>query len=163
MIERGFVMINRLLIWWAVAAVVVSVVTVVVISRYSQTHPLPADIVSQAGFPLYYPAPSVNGYRYEDSARITHGVVFYTLANDTDESIDVTEQSAPSNPPNVKKLLGFTELKTPAGVGAIGTSSTKRPVAIVISNTTLITVTGPKGLPSDVVGNLAKNMVSLAH
>jgi len=52
-------------------------------------------------------------------------------------------------------------LKTLAGNAAIGTTSTKQPLAIIVSNTTLITITGNRGLPSDVVATLAQNMDSL--
>jgi hypothetical protein len=123
--------------------------------------PLPNSIVSATSFALYYPSPVPSGYTYKNhSAKVESGIVFYELQSGS-RTITISEQAAPSNPPSLTHLTGFTNFQTPAGDTAIGTSLGK-PIAITLSNTTLVTVTGAPTVPSDVITSIAKTMSSLS-
>ena len=137
------------------------VVSGVILLFTRSSNALPAQFVKNAGFPLYFPSPMVEGYGYQTgSAKMEDGLALYTLKNGAN-TIIVSEQVAPANPPNLTQLIGFTSLRTVAGNAVVGTSSTKQPLVIIVSNTTLITMTGNNSLPSDVVATLAQNMRSL--
>jgi len=153
---------RRLLAWASIGVVVAgAIIAGIVILATGNSSSIPVAISKEAGFPLYYPSPMLKGYTYQTgSAKLENGVVFYTLKDGVSNTI-VSEQAAPANPPALTQLAGFTSLKTLAGNAAIGTTSTKQPLAIIVSNTTLITITGNRGLPSDVVATLAQNMDSL--
>lgn len=128
---------------------------------HSNAGPLPASVVKSVSFPLYYPASLPDGYSYQqNSAKIENGFVFYSLQNG-DKNISVSEQKAPSDPPDLTHLMGFTSLNTLAGNAVTGTNFAGQPSAIIISNTTMITITGQQGLPSDIVSQIAQNMRSL--
>jgi hypothetical protein len=156
---------KRLTIIFGVATMlllVAAVVTGVVIARkqYVAKHPLSRTIQSQANFPLYYPSPLPTDYAYrKGSARIDGGIVFYTLEN-KGKSITISEQAAPQNPPDLSRLPGFSSLQTIAGKALIGKNLGK-PTVIIVGITSLITITGSPGIPSDVIANTAKAMVSL--
>jgi len=129
---------------------------------HHDSDPLPASITKNASFALYYPSPVPTGYAYKKgSAKINDGVVFFTL-NSADYDITVSEQQAPFNPPQLSNLPGFTTIQTSAGSSVIGVTLQK-PIAITLTNTTLITITGTEKTPSDVVATLAKTMNSLSN
>jgi hypothetical protein len=121
---------------------------------------LPSSIIRATNFALYYPVPLPSAYTYKNhSAKMEGSVVFYELQSGS-RTITVGEQAAPSNQPSLTHLTDFTTLQTSAGKAAIGTSLGK-PVAIIISNTTLITINGTQTVPSDVISTIAKAMSSL--
>lgn len=144
---------------------IATVVTLIVVSGIlilvtKPSDTLPAAVTKHTSFPLYYPTPLPLGYTYQKgSARVENGIVFFTLQSNT-TTISVTEQAAPTNPPNLTMLAGFTSLKTIAGDAVIN-SSGKQPAAIIMSNTTLISITGQRNMPSDIVAQTAQNMRSL--
>lgn len=154
---------RRPLVWGGIGVVVAAVLIAgVVILVTGNRSSIPAAISKEAGFPLYYPSSMFKGYAYQTgSARLNNGVVFYTL-HDATSKVTVSEQAVPQNPPNLSELIGFTSLKTIAGNAAIGVGSeSNAPVAIIVSNTTLIIMTGQRNMPSDVVSTLAQDMRSL--
>lgn len=121
----------------------------------------PATVVKQAGFPLYYPSPLPLGYGYQEgSAEVSNGLVTYRI-KDGNNLVTISEQVRPPNPPVLTRLAGFTSLSTDAGNAAVGTANTKQPLAIIVSNTTLITITGQANVPSDIVAKVAQAMSSL--
>jgi hypothetical protein len=127
------------------------------------TNPFPKTVRNQVGFPLYYPSALPHDYALDKhSVSYKSGVVFYVLRNDKD-SIFINEQKAPVVAPDLKKLeetLSFKKIDTPIGDAVTGLEIDK-PTAILVTNTTLITVTGNKTVPADVIVAVVKSMASL--
>jgi len=122
--------------------------------------PIPRSIRQAVSFTLYYPNALPQGYSLRSkSVRGDSGIVFYSLANDK-RQVNVSQQPLPSNPPNLNNLGGFSKLEATAGKAAVGANGSS-PTAIILSNTTLITINGTPGTPQDVVTNIAKAMTSL--
>lgn len=121
------------------------------------TAALPSTITNRAAFSLYYPSPMPAGYTYrKDSANFENDIVFYILQNNN-QTVFVSEQAIPTAPPDINNLLGFKSLTTPAGNAAVGLVG-GRPTAILLSNTTLITITGSGNTPKDTIAALTTNM-----
>lgn len=141
-----------------VAIIVAAIVVTVAVTSYN---PIPSSIRNQVSYALYYPSQLYPGYRLQSgSVRLDHGIVFFTLTGGVGPVI-VSEQAVPSSPPNLSLLAGFTSLPTVAGKAVTGTNSTNQPMSIILSNTTLIIITGHVKVPSDVISTLAQNMRSL--
>lgn len=147
--------------WFIIAAAVTT--PAVMITTYlllRNPYPLPKAIVRDSTFPVYYPNPLPDGISYQqDSAKRDHGVLTYNLHTGS-QTIHIFEQTAPSSAPDLDHLPGFSHLQIPAGKAAIG-QTLNRPVAIILSNTTIINISGDTKVPSDVVTSVAKAMRSL--
>lgn len=131
---------------------------------YANSNKSPFDKYENTiGFQLYYPTTLPNEYILDnESIRNNSGVLFFTLKK-SDNSIVVSQQKAPDTPPDFDKLkesLNFKDIDTEIGDAVSGLNAEK-PTAILVTNTTLITVNGSKDVPSDVVIDLVKNMRSL--
>jgi len=125
--------------------------------------PLPASITKNASFALYYPSPIPTGYAYKkNSAKLENDILFFTLQSDSNNTITISEQTIPPDPPDLTHLTGFTDFQTLAGNTAVGTNL-GQPIAIILSNTTLITITGARTVPGDIVSETAKAMTSLTQ
>jgi len=122
--------------------------------------PLPKSVEQSVSFPIYYPSPVPAGYIYKKgSASFQKGILFYTLSSGSQDSL-VSEQAIPQNPPDLNSLTGFKKFQTIAGDAVIGTNLGK-PVVIILSNTTLISITGSQNTPKDALTRLAASMSSL--
>jgi hypothetical protein len=126
--------------------------------------PLPKEIRESATFPLYYPTEVPTGYVLnQDSMKLVDSKLFYEL-NKQSSTIYVTQQSAPSTPPDFKKLtdsLSFKKIDTDNGEAVTGLNGDSV-TAILLTNTTLITANASdKSIPSDTVSSLIKAMRSL--
>jgi hypothetical protein len=149
---------------WAGAGLAVAAIAVVgvVLLVNRNGNALPTAVTKQVSYPLYFPSPMPLGYIYQaGSATVSNGIINYKLVNGVGSTVVVSEQVTPPDPPILTKLAGFTSLSTDAGTAAVGTASTKQPLAIIVSNTTLITITGQANMPSDVVAKVAQAMSSL--
>src|SRR6266540_1342975 len=119
--------------------------------------PIPSLIRQRTRFTLYYPTNMPQGYGIQkNTIRLDTGVVFYSLANDK-RQVRVSQQTLPANPPNLDTLGGFRKIDATAGKAAVGANNSS-PTAIILSNTTLITINGSPGTPQDVVASIAKSM-----
>ncbi len=128
--------------------------------RHQGKNPLLADLQTTPNFPLYYPTLPTEFTYKKGSGSLRSGVVFFAIEKG-DETTLISEQAAPTtSPPKLDDLKGFTKLAIPAGNAVIGANA-NQPVAIILSNTTLITINGQANTPSDVVSSIAKNMSSL--
>lgn len=126
-------------------------------SAHSGQNPLPVAIVSQADFPVYYPNPLPKDVTYKSkSARTEADVFFYTLVSRGKE-ITVSEQRVPDAPPAIANLIGFKKIDSALGTTVIGTNAGK-PVLLLLTNTTLVTLSAPRDLPSDVLIGIAQSM-----
>ncbi len=128
--------------------------------RWRSDWPIPKVVRSQIQFPIYYPSSMPKGYSYQKGfAKIQNGILFYKITSGN-RTIVIGEQAIPVAPPDLSSLIGFKKIVTLAGNAAVG-SNNGQPIAIVLSNTTLININGSKNVPNDVVGNLAKSMSTL--
>lgn len=125
--------------------------------------PLPKSITKATNFALYFPSNLPTGYILDKaSVKKDGGIVFYNFIKDN-STLFVSLQAKPPIAPDFQKLidgLSFKKLDTPAGSGVIGTNIDK-PTAIILTNTTLITVYGTKDVPSDIVAQTMQNLASL--
>lgn len=114
-------------------------------------------------FPLYYPVlPSA--YKLDKSSVKTESqIVFYSIS-DGDKKISVSEQPIPTSPPDFEKIKksnpSFKKLDSLAGQAIVGTYLDK-PVAFLLTNTTLININASKDTPEDIVRGIAASMRSL--
>jgi len=135
---------------------------------HRDSSPIPESIRRSVGFALYYPSPPPIGYSFQkDSVKTANDVVFYTLQSGS-QTITVSQQPAPSTPPDLDALqksnTSFKSVDTDAGQAIIGTNPQGNSVtAILVTNTTLVNINGSKNVPRDVIAKTAKNMSSLAQ
>jgi hypothetical protein len=119
-------------------------------------------IVKTAEFPIYYPASVPAGYELDSNfTRLSSGILFYKLHNGAD-TISVTEEALPQNPPDLASIPGFNQLSTDAGNAIAGTYN-KTPTVVITNNATLITITGSNNVPYDIVVAIAQAMHSLSR
>jgi hypothetical protein len=122
--------------------------------------PFSKTIKQSVGFPIYYPSSLPAGYQYaKGSAKIDASLLYYNLSSGN-QTIYVTEQAAPQNPPSLSGLPNFKPLNTFAGQAAIGIDH-GTPVGIIISNTTLVNLRASNDVPNDVLAKTIQAMSSL--
>jgi hypothetical protein len=135
-------------------------VWLIVAHPWVQTSSLPSGITHTAAFPLYYPAPVPDGFAYAaGSAKLDRNLLLFKMRRGS-TVLTVTEQPAPTNAPNFSQLSGFQSVPVQAGKAVIG-SSLGEPIALFLSNTTLVTASSPNNTPSDVLVGFVKNLHSL--
>ncbi len=133
------------------------------IYSHRRVSPIPKAIVKNVGFTLYYPIVMPANYNAEYSSfMFNSGVVYYSLKKN-DSFIYVNEQAAPKTPPDFQILiesLSFKKIDVLSGSAVLGLNAGK-PTAIVLTNTTLITITSTKNTPIDVLTDFVKSLHSL--
>jgi hypothetical protein len=121
--------------------------------------PFTASVEQAAGFPLLAPRTLPEGVFYDQNpAKANQGVVSFSLKN-IHGTITVTEQSAPPNLPNFTGM-GLKNYQVPAGTAYTG-SSNNRPITIITSNTTLVSITANSSVPGDVIARIVKSLASI--
>ncbi|MDL2342455.1 MAG: hypothetical protein QFB87_05260 [Patescibacteria group bacterium] len=121
---------------------------------------LPKAVTKQVSFTLYYPTQLPRGYTLnKTTARVENDILFYSLKSGSKE-VRVSEQAAPTRPPDLNSIPGFKKLESIAGNAAIGKNA-GAPTALLITNTTLITISGTATVPQDVIVRLTQQMTSL--
>lgn len=119
--------------------------------------PVPKNISQSVSFPIYYPSALPPGYQLEKNAfSVQNGIVFYHLVNG-DSTIVISEQTSPSNPLDLKNTPGFGEVPSTAGEAAAGMVN-GAPVAVVITEKTMVNIQGSKNTSRDLVAKLAQAM-----
>jgi hypothetical protein len=127
---------------------------------HSRTQSLPSNVVKSAQFPLYFPAPLPDGSTFKDgSARQEAGIIFYSIETSRG-AVSVSEQPIPDRPPSLSSLIGFKKFDTPYGTAVTGKNG-NAPVALISTDTTLITLTGTNAAATDTVISLARAMMPL--
>lgn len=105
----------------------------------SDSSGIPASIARQVNYDLYFPAPMPTGYTYmKDTATFQIGQVFFKFANGQ-KRVTVNEQPLTDPEPDLSKLEGYTQFRSPVGPAAIGMEITE-PTAVVLTPTTIITM-----------------------
>ena len=150
----------------AVLCLAASVILFFVQQGSNKDLPFNKNAVSGANFPFYYPSSLPRDYNLDQkSAAVNNGILFFTLKN-VGRTINITEQAEPKQPPDLANLQKFnTSLKNLSinvGTAVLGIDpGTRAPVAIIITNTTLINVSASANTPQDVVKAVVQNMRSL--
>jgi hypothetical protein len=145
---------------FVVFAAVIAVFLVLLLFK-KQDSPIPKNIEKSVNFALYYPSNLPNGYSLDkNSVKSENQIVFYSLSSG-DKKISISEQAAPSNPPDFEKIqkgnTSFKPLDTAGGHAIYGVSQ-KTPAAILLTNTTLINISGDKNVPLDTIVKTTKSM-----
>ena len=126
------------------------------------TAPVTAELEKSAGFPLLAPSPMPAGVTYKSgSTRFSHGIVTYLL-HDSYGIISVSEQIEPSAPPDLSRDPNLKLLSVAAGQADVGLND-GRPVGIIISNHTFVTIFGASEVPLDVISRIATSLASLPN
>lgn len=112
----------------------------------------------QLNFPLYYPSPLSQGYRYEKaSADSNEQILFFTVRKEN-AIISISEQGIPDNPPDLHAFKDFKKLNILNGDGIVS-RVTDKPTAIILTTTTLITLTAAsKSVPLEAIITTAENL-----
>jgi hypothetical protein len=152
------------LMWlpWAIIGGVVVALAVIAVLKFAAkpASPLPSSATKENKFALYYPSPVPSGYKYQaGSYKVSNHVVIFLLQNAA-LKVYVAEQALPQPAPNFANRPNIKPVDSLTGKIYTGTDS-GRPVAIVQTNTTLITISGAKDVPLDVVTSLAQSLRSL--
>ncbi len=128
--------------------------------------PFNKNTVSGIGFPIYYPNDLPPGYKLDQkTVAVKNGILFFTLKN-VDRAVNISEQAEPNQPPDLANLqksnTSLKDVPTGAGQAILGIDpETENPIAVIVSNTTLVSITGTKSVPTDVITKLIQNMSSL--
>ncbi len=100
---------------------------------------LPASVIQQAKFDLYFPSPMPHGYTYmSDTATFQIGQVYYKFGNGL-KRVTVKEEPLPNPKPDLNLMAGFVQFDSAVGKVAMG-SSYGEPTAVIITPTTVITM-----------------------
>lgn len=119
--------------------------------------PLPQDLISSVGYPVYYPSHIPRGYHFKvDSIANHNGLLFYKFINGN-RVITVTQQATPAQKVDLNKLEGYSELQLTIGRAATG-QSVGNPSVIILTDSTLVNITSNKDVTKDQVLTVAKNM-----
>jgi hypothetical protein len=137
---------GKLLIGGGAAAIAIGLFAGGYLLKSSNTaNTIPPSIVKQANFDVYFPSPMPPGYTYmKDTATFAIGDVFYKFSNGT-KRVTVKEQPINGNKPDLNLLVGYTQFDLPFGRAAVGTSI-GQPAAVVVTNTTVISLNGVGGV-----------------
>jgi hypothetical protein len=122
----------------------------------------PSDLAKQASFSVYYPQPLPAGYTYDQSVSTFANNQAYFLINKGTEHIIVREQAWSSNSLDTSSLTNPAPVDTPVGKAAIGTN-TGQASAVVLVNSTLITVTSNGYVPAADVTTMINNLKNIGQ
>jgi hypothetical protein len=160
----------RRLYRWRLAGGVIFIVIVILgaylFFTFQDAGTLPKNVTKASNLTLYYPTKLPKGYRLDQStAKYSGGVVFFTLKDVAgNRQVVFTEQAAPANPPDFdaiqKSYSNFKKISIAGGQGVIGTYR-QAPTAIILTNTTLINMSGSSNTPLDTATALVKSLQSL--
>jgi hypothetical protein len=159
------------------AVVLALALYMVILNKNTNSSPIPKSIGQSVGFPIYYPSKLPNGYSYEkDTVKVDNGIVFFEL-HSSNRAITLSEQSAPANPPDLDALTKpqtaqgsmpgmnsptlpsmFQKIDNPAGQAVQGTSLGGKPVAIILTDTTLINISGSDKLTTNALTKIVKSL-----
>lgn len=123
---------------------------------------LPAKVTGQADYTVYFPSPMPPGYSYmKDTATFQIGQVFYKFNNGR-KRVTVKEEPVPNQKPNLSLLAGYRQFDTPIGKAALG-STFGQPIAVVVTNSTIITLNGTGGVTDDELMTAVKNLKNIGQ
>lgn len=123
---------------------------------------IPAKITKQANYDLYFPSPMPAGYTYmKDTATFQIGQVYYKFS-DGRKRVTVKEEPIADTKPNLNLLAGFTQFDSPIGKAAIGTS-VGQPTAVIVTNTTVITMNTFGGVSQNDLRTAINNLKNIGQ
>lgn len=150
--------------------IVMGIMGLIIVSSLSfyflrSKNPIPENIRKQVTFPVYYPNKLPAGYSLDKNLiRVENGIMFFSLDSKKNQKIIISEQTAPSNPPDfdtIQKAYSSFKKIDVIGGKAIFIISGETPTAILLTNTTLINISASKDTPEDVLVRLVQDLQSL--
>jgi hypothetical protein len=145
--------------WFIVAILLLILLCVGGFILFHKTTALPQAITSNVSFPVYYPTDLPAGYQLDKNSIKTQDQRLFYQFQKGSNIIYVTEQSAPSHPPDLKNLDGFGQVSTITGEAVLGTVNGK-PTGILLTKSTLTAVNGTDGIPVEQIGTMLQNFRS---
>jgi hypothetical protein len=148
-------------IFWAIGGILAVVLIGVGLLLWTRQpgSPLPATVIMQADFPVYYPEKLPEGYTYEPgSASYDKNTVTYALKNGSD-TVTVTQQANPKEKILYDKLPGFSPVGTNLGQAYLGDVDNRK-VVIVQSSSILMTITADKSIAPETLTKIVQNLTS---
>jgi hypothetical protein len=154
--------------------------------RVYQTHSdqLPDDIKKSVSFPVYYPSKLPQGYSLDkNSAKTANGIVLFSLVFGG-KKILISEQTRPSHPPDLIALTKpqkaqlpvglsgitpptlapkFKEIDCPVGLAVQGANVSGSPTAIVLTDSTLVNMTGSSTLSDAAISEIIQNLKRITY
>jgi len=145
-------------------AVLLAALLIIVFARRGSGFTPPEDIqhISQVSFTVYYPNPAKAPASFQcepASARADNNVVFYRFT-DGERAVSFSEVQTPGENIGLDSLFGFDAFATPNGTAYVGQQKSG-PTAILNTKETLVTITGDKDVPDDVVNSFIKTLLKL--
>jgi hypothetical protein len=131
---------------------------------HSDAPPLPQQIITQASFPLYYPASLPTGYALKvDSVVGDSNAIYYTLADITGKNdITVTLQATPASF-DAAKIVGSNPI--PTSITPVGTlynlSIGGKSKYMLSTGKTLLFITSPKTIDGKTLNTLANSLAEI--
>jgi hypothetical protein len=123
---------------------------------------IPAHIVQQVDYSLYFPSPMPPGYTYmKDTATFQIGQVFYKFSNGQ-KRVTVKEEPMPQPKPDFNLLSDYAQFDAPVGKAAIG-STFGHPTAIVLAGNTVITMNTSGGVSQDELKTAVNNLKNIGR
>jgi hypothetical protein len=123
---------------------------------------IPAKIVKQVDYTLYFPSPMPPGYTYmKDTATFQIGQVFYKFSKGQ-KRVTVKEEPMSDPKPNLDLLQGYDKFDAPIGRAAIGMTF-GHPTAIVVTHTTVITMNTIGGVTQDELKTAIANLQNIGQ
>lgn len=102
------------------------------------------------------------GYTYmKDTATFQIGQVYYKFS-DGRKRVTVKEEPIADTKPNLNLLAGFTQFDSPIGKAAIGTS-VGQPTAVIVTNTTVITMNTFGGVSQNDLRTAINNLKNIGQ
>ena len=136
--------------------------------EHRNSGPVPKAILKSTNFAIYYPSSLPSGYTLnKNSFSQQNGVLFFQI-NANDKTISISEQQLPKIPPDFDTIqkfnTSFKQFDLTAGKSLLGIDAqSNNPIAIVITNTTLININASNEVPRDVVAKIIENLASLPN
>jgi hypothetical protein len=96
-------------------------------------------------------------YQYTEGSAKSDGQILFFSIHKQNANISLSEQAMPDRPPDLHTFKDFKKLNVLNGDGIIGRTA-GRFTAIILTNTTLITLTASKDVPNDSLITLAENL-----
>jgi len=148
-------------VWFSIGgvAVVIAIGTVLLFSKTSPNPPLPVTLLARIQYKVYFPDPLPSGYSLDNrSVSYQNGVLFYALKNaETSNNINVSQQQKPQQNLMLSSIVGLNPFKVSLGTAYVGAQSNTQ-VGILVTDTTLVNVSGVSDTPASAISGLMKNL-----
>lgn len=119
--------------------------------------PIADEKLAAVDFPVYYPWPLPDGYRYKNASESIHAGSFFYQLEKGSSHIVISQQARPKENIMVDSIVGLSPISTSLGTAYVGQSGAS-PVAILTTDSTLVTISGDPQIASNVVNTAVLNL-----